>query len=93
MLLQMVEGNVRRIGEPRVRNIDVRIVFATNANLEEMVKAGEFRADLYYRMGSLIVNTPALGEHCEDIPELARTILERLAREVGRDSPRLTRAA
>jgi len=93
LLLQLVEANVRRIGESRVRKIDVRMVFATNSNLEEMVKAGVFRADLYYRMGTLIVNTPALEEHREDIPELAATILANLAHEVGRECPRLTRGA
>jgi len=93
ILLQLVEGSVQRVGECRTRQVDVRIVFATNADLESLVSSNDFRADLYYRMGSLIVTMPALRDHREDIPELAATILARQAREAGRDCPRLTREA
>jgi DNA-binding NtrC family response regulator len=93
-LLKLVErGPVKRLGECRGRQVDVRIIFATNADLEELVKLGRFRADLLYRMGWLIVRMPALCEHREDIPEIAEIILNRLARESGRDYPKLTRAA
>jgi two-component system response regulator PilR (NtrC family) len=92
-LLQLVEQRtVQRIGECRTRQVDVRIVFATNANLSELVTAGRFRDDLLYRMGWLVVQMPALSEHREDIPELAAMILNRLAREAERDCPRLTRS-
>lgn len=70
-LLQLVdEGAFQRLGEERVRSVDVRIVFATNEDLEERVARGTFREDLYHRLGMLVLRMPALVEHTEDIPEL-----------------------
>lgn len=93
-LLQLIdEGVVQRAGERRVRKVDVRVVFATNTDLWGAVKLGQFREDLFYRMGSLVVRMPALREHREDIPELATSILMVKAREAGRECPRLTREA
>lgn len=89
MLLQLIEGSVQRLGECRTRNLQQRIVFATNADLEDLVESNQFRSDLYYRMGSLIVTMPALRDHREDIPELAATILASLAKECARDCPKL----
>jgi len=93
-LLQLVdEGTVQRLGERRTRKVDVRVVFATNADLVEAVRAGQFREDLFHRMGVLVVRMPALNEHREDMPELAGAMLARKAREAGRADTRLTRAA
>jgi DNA-binding NtrC family response regulator len=91
MLLQLADGTVQRVGECRERRIQVRMVFATNADLEALVKSGGFRSDLYYRMGCLIVRMPGLRDHREDIPEIARTILERKAQEARRECPKLPR--
>lgn len=94
VLLQLVdEGTFQRLGERRSRKVSVRIVFATNVNLEKAVKAGVFREDLFHRMGVLVVQMPALSDHRDDIPEFAETILSRKAREAARDCPRLTQAA
>ena len=79
----------KKRGECRTRNLQQRIVFATNADLEDLVESNQFRSDLYYRMGSLIVTMPLLRDHREDIPELAATILASLARECARDCPKL----
>jgi two-component system NtrC family response regulator len=88
LLLQLVdEGQVRRIGEQRARRVDVRLVFATNADLEAEIAAGRFREDLYHRLGCLTITMPALHTHVEDIPQLFRHLLERKARESNR-SPR-----
>jgi DNA-binding NtrC family response regulator len=93
-LLQLIdEGVVQRVGERRVRNVDVRVVFATNTDLEEAVRSGQFREDLFHRMGVLVVWMPALREHRADIPELATSILLAKAGEAGRDCPKLTREA
>ncbi len=93
-LLQLIdEGIVQRQGERRVRKVDVRVLFATNADLEAEVKSGRFREDLFHRMGWLVVRTPALMEHREDIPEIAASILVAKAREARRECPRLTREA
>jgi DNA-binding NtrC family response regulator len=92
LLLRLVEGSVKRLGEVRTRDIDVRMVFATNENLGTMVKAGAFRGDLYARMRVLPLSMPALSEHREDIPELANHLLKRFAEEAHVDCPRLPRA-
>jgi DNA-binding NtrC family response regulator len=90
-LLQLLEdGEVRRLGEPRPRRLDVRLVFATNTNLEDAVGSGQFREDLYHRLGSLVVRMPALREHADDIPEIAAAILARRAAEAGLEPPRLS---
>jgi DNA-binding NtrC family response regulator len=90
-LLQLLEdGEVRRLGEPRSRRLDVRLVFATNTNLERAVTRGHFREDLYHRLGSLVVQMPALKDHPEDIPEIAAAMLARRAAEAGMEPPRLT---
>lgn len=92
-LLQLVdEGTVQRLGERRVRRVDVRIVFATNGDLAALVKAGQFREDLFHRLGVLIVRMPALQEHPEDIPELAENILAKKAREAKRSPPAISRS-
>jgi DNA-binding NtrC family response regulator len=91
-LLQLVDdGTVQRLGERRVRQLDVRAVFATNADLDQAALDGAFREDLYHRLGVLVVRMPALSEHREDVPELARSILVRKAREAGLEPPKLSR--
>ena len=66
---------VRRIGEPRERKIDVRLIAATHRNLPEMVSRGEFREDLWYRLNVYEVRVPALRERADDIPTLAHHFL------------------
>jgi DNA-binding NtrC family response regulator len=91
-LLQLVdEGAVQRLGERRLRRVDVRAVFATNADLSQAVRAGTFREDLYHRLGVLVVRMPALRDHRDDIPELAYTILAQKARDVHVENPVLER--
>ncbi len=87
-LLQLIEeGTLRRLGEQRTRRVDVRLLFATNTDLEHAVVAGEFRRDLYYRLGTLVVQMPPLAAHAEDIPELVRHILDHKGRELGTPIP------
>lgn len=90
-LLQLLEdGAVRRIGERRSRRLDVRVVFATNADLEATVRDGRFRLDLYHRLGSLVVRMPALQERVEDIPEIVADALNRYAQEARAPAPILS---
>lgn len=89
-LLQLVEeGMVRRIGDHRTRPVDVRVVCATNVDLEAAVAHGRFREDLFFRLGPHVVRMPALAEHPEDIPELVDAILPQKGREAGLTVPEL----
>ncbi len=76
-LLRLIEtGTYRPVGSTVVKQTDFRLVCATHRNLEQMVEAGEFRQDLYYRINVFPIRMPSLGERLEDLPMLARTMLQ-----------------
>lgn len=78
-LLRLIETRTfRRVGGIEQLNADFRLVCATHKNLKEMVKKGEFREDLYYRISTFPIQLPALRERLDDIPLLVDTILERI---------------
>jgi two-component system NtrC family response regulator len=77
LLRALQEGEIERIGENQVRRVDVRVVAATNQPLEDLVKAGKFRADLFYRLSVVPVLLPPLRQRREDLPLLTRTFLAR----------------
>lgn len=83
LLRTLQEKEITRVGGNETIPIDVRIVAATNRDLEKMVKEGKFREDLYYRINILNIKAPSLREHPEDIPELVDSILEELRQENG----------
>lgn len=83
LLRVLQEREITRVGGNKTVPIDVRIVVATNRNLEKMVQEGQFREDLYYRLNILNIKAPALREHLEDIPELVGNILNELFVENG----------
>ena len=74
-------GDVRRVGGEKVFNVDVRVVCATNRNLEELVEEKRFRRDLFYRLAKVRFNLPALRDRSEDVPVLAEHFLDTLAGE------------
>ncbi len=81
-LLRALEGHqVKRVGEDRHRTIDVRIVAATNRDLEAEVKAGRFRSDLYFRLAVAALHVPPLRERREDIPVLVQAMIAQFGRE------------
>ncbi|MDE1571102.1 nif-specific transcriptional activator NifA [Aquabacter sp. P-9] len=81
LLRVLQEGEFERVGGNRTLKVDVRLVCATNKNLEDAVAKGEFRADLYYRINVVPLILPPLRERTGDIPKLARAFLERFNRE------------
>ncbi|MEF3194111.1 MAG: sigma-54 dependent transcriptional regulator [Halothiobacillaceae bacterium] len=83
LLRALQERAVRPVGATREEPVDVRIVSASHKDLARRVQDGGFRQDLFYRLNVIQLNAPALREHPEDIPALARSILRRLAERDG----------
>lgn len=78
-LLRLLETSTyRRVGSVEVHDAEFRLVCATHRNLEQMVKEGQFREDLYYRISTFPIHLPPLRERREDIPLLVNTLLERI---------------
>ncbi|GIV08726.1 MAG: acetoacetate metabolism regulatory protein AtoC [Fimbriimonadales bacterium] len=84
LLRVLQEREIERLGSNTAIPIDVRLVAATNRNLEEAVETGGFRSDLYYRLQVVPIHLPPLRERREDIPLLARHFLKKFAQENGR---------
>ena len=93
LLRVLQEREVVRLGENRPRKVDVRIIAATHRDLPTMVKSGEFRTDLYYRLRVLPLRAPSLRERREDIPLLASTILSGLSSHYKRGDVTLSTQA
>lgn len=83
ILRALQEREVERIGGRETEKVDVRIIAATNRNLEQMVKEGTFREDLYYRLNVLTLNLPALRDHAEDIPLLIQHFVTEYCNHAG----------
>ena len=92
LLRVLQEREVRRIGDTKGRAVDVRLIAATNANLELLVGRKQFRQDLFYRLQVLHITIPPLRERKDDIPDLARSFLDELNRSNG-TRKRFSRAA
>lgn len=83
LLRVLQEGEFRRLGSTETRQASVRIISATNKDLEAAVEAGEFREDLFYRLAVVPIHLPQLRTRREEIPELALHLLRRHARRLG----------
>ena len=93
-LLRVIqEKKIRPVGETREIPVDVRILSATHRRLDEMVKAGRFREDLYYRINVIELRVPALRERLDDVPQLVEVLVEKVSRQIGVPRPTISDAA
>ena len=93
VLRVLQEGEVERLGSARTMKVDVRVIAATNKNLEEEIERGHFRDDLYFRLAVIPVHVPPLRDRPEDIPPLVRHFMEHFSRENNVRPKRITPAA
>lgn len=87
MLRVLQEREFKRVGGVKDIKVDIRVIAATNQDLAELIKAGKFREDLFYRLNIITINTPPLRERKDDIPILVTKFIEKYSRE---DSRRIT---
>jgi two-component system nitrogen regulation response regulator NtrX len=93
VLRVLQEGEVERLGSARTNKVDVRVIAATNKNLEEEIEKGRFREDLYFRLAVIPIQVPPLKDRPEDIPLLVRHYLDYFARENNLRSRRISQSA
>ena len=84
------ERTFERVGSNKTLTADVRLITATNKNLEQLVKAGKFREDLFFRLRIMEIHLPALRERPGDIPLLAQSFLREFAKEMGKEAKDFT---
>lgn len=89
LLRAIQEGEIAKVGSEEDINVNVRLVVATNQDLRQLVKEGNFREDLYYRLNIFPIIVPPLRERLEDIPELVEHKVEELNREMGKNVSRV----
>ena len=85
LLRFLEEGSFERLGSPKPLHVDVRIIAATNRDIEQEVKDGKFRRDLFYRLNVFPIVIPPLRERPEDIPPLVRTIVKEFQKKMGKE--------
>ena len=90
LLRVLQEGEIRRVGETEDREVDVRIIAATNRDLRKEVENGSFREDLYYRLHVIQIDMPPLREYLEDVPLLAKHLLLRAKEDANKQVGGLT---
>jgi transcriptional regulator with PAS, ATPase and Fis domain len=84
-LLRVIEtGEFKRVGEAKMKRVDIRLVAATNRDLERAMEESQFREDLYYRLTTLVIRVPPLREHKEDIPALVEHFLKKACTKINK---------
>jgi transcriptional regulator with PAS, ATPase and Fis domain len=90
LLRVLQEREILRIGNTTPIKVDIRLVTATNHNLDELTLSGKFRSDLYYRVNTVQINLPALRERSDDIPLLTKYFIKRLNKKNGKQINKIT---
>ncbi len=90
LLRALQQGEIKRVGSNETKNVDVRVIAATNVDLRTRIAEGAFREDLFYRLNVVAIELPPLRERIEDVPLLAYHFLKKYASRVGRDVRRFT---
>lgn len=93
VLRALQEHKITRVGGDKEIKVDVRVVAATNKNLKEEIKNGNFREDLYHRLGVILIKVPPLNERKDDIPLLIEHFLEQIANDYGEPKKKIDAAA
>jgi two-component system nitrogen regulation response regulator NtrX len=93
VLRVLQEGEVERLGSARTIKVDVRVIAATNKDLEQEIEKGTFREDLYFRLSVIPIRVPPLRDRREDVPALVRHFVDLFSRENNRKPQRFTAAA
>jgi len=93
LLRVLQDRELRRVGSPAVRTVDVRVVAATHRDLRALVASGRFREDLYYRLSMIEIELPRLADRPQDLPLLQRHFLNKFARQYQKEIRGITRRA
>ena len=90
VLRALQESRISRVGSDRDIDVDVRVVAATNKNLRDEIAKGNFREDLYHRIGVIVIKVPALRDHADDIPLLVEYFISKICEEYGIPAKEIT---
>ena len=93
LLRVLQDGTFFKVGSAKPHTVDIRIIAATNQDLEEAIKTKEFREDLYYRLNVIRVDLPPLRERADDVPLLARYFMNTFGKKMGKDIRRISEDA
>lgn len=93
VLRALQENKITRVGGEKEIDVDVRVIAATNKDLEKEMETGNFRMDLFHRISVILIHVPQLSERAEDIPDIAQQFCEEICREYGIPTKNITRGA